>query len=114
MTELWAIGLVILASIAGASGPIFLKKGSKKLEFNLSILKNHYLFLGLFAYLLGTVLFIPALKGGELSVLYPINALTFVWVAFLSQKFLGEKIGIKHWFSIGLILIGITLIGVSI
>lgn len=29
-TQLWAIGLVILATIVGAIGPVLLKKGSEK------------------------------------------------------------------------------------
>ncbi len=113
-TELWAIGLVLLASTLGSLGPIFLKKASKKLTFNLkAIFSNRNLMIGIFFYGIGTILFIPALKGGELSVLYPLVALVYVWVSLLSIKFLGEKMTYLKWTGVALILLGITLIGLG-
>ena len=113
-TELWAIGLVLLATTLGSFGPLFLKKASGKLTFNLkNILTNYNLIIGLLFYSIGTVLFIPALKGGELSVLYPFVALVYVWVSLLSVKFLGEKMSSMKWLGIALILGGVTLIGLG-
>ena len=34
------------------------------------------------------------LKGGDLSILYPFVALTYIWVSLLSVKFLGEKMNL--------------------
>jgi len=111
-TQLWAIGLVILATLAGAFGPILLKKASsKKLSAISSLATNYNLFGGVALYALGTLLFIPALKGGELSVLYPFVALSYIWVSLLSVKFLGEKMNKLKWFGIILIIIGVSLIG---
>jgi uncharacterized membrane protein len=113
-TELWAIGLVLLATTLGSFGPLFLKKASSKIKLSLkSILKNYNLIIGLAFYGLGTILFIPALKGGELSVLYPFVALVYVWVSLLSVKFLGEKMTKMKWYGISLILIGVSLIGLG-
>ena len=113
-TQTWAIGLVLLASTLGSLGPLFLKKASGKLTFNLKVIFSNYnLVLGVIFYGIGTVLFIPALKGGELSVLYPFVALSYVWVSLLSMKFLGEKMTKLKWTGITLILLGITLIGLG-
>src|SRR3989338_11045786 len=91
-TQLWAIGLVVLATFVGAFGPIVLKKASaRKLSNIKSLLVNYHLFIGILLYGLSTILFIPALKGGDLSVLYPFVELVYIWVSFLSIKFLGEK-----------------------
>ena len=126
-TELWAIGLVIGATIVGAIGPILLKKGSDKFyiikikEISISkiiknildILKNKELIWGIIFYALSTLLFIPALKGGELSVLYPFVALAYVWVAILSKWMLKEKVTAMKWIGVILILVGVSLIGLG-
>lgn len=113
-TELWAIGLVIIATLIGAFGPILLKKASaRKLSKISSLVKNYYLFGGISLYALGTVLFIPALRGGDLSILYPFVSVTYIWVSLLSVKFLGEKMNKHKWFGIALIIVGVTFIGIG-
>ena len=112
--ELWAIGLVLLASLVGAFGPILLKKGSSgKLSSISSLMKNYHLLGGVGLYAIGTILFIPALRGGDLSILYPFVALTYVWVSLLSVKFLGEKMNMVKWIGIALIIAGVTFIGIG-
>ncbi len=113
-TQAWAIGLVILATLVGAFGPILLKKASSKKLSKISELATNYsLFGGVALYALGTLLFIPALKGGDLSVLYPFVALSYVWVSLLSVKFLGEKMNKLKWIGIALIIIGVSFIGLG-
>ncbi|MBI2657165.1 EamA family transporter [Candidatus Woesearchaeota archaeon] len=113
-TQLWAIGLVLVATLIGSFGPILLKKASeKKLSSIKSLSTNYPLFGGVSLYALGTLLFIPALKGGELSVLYPFVALAYVWVSLLSVRFLGEKMNRTKWIGIAMIIIGVTFIGLG-
>lgn len=113
-TQLWAIALVVLATLVGAFGPILLKKASaKRLSKIRSLATNHHLFGGVALYAIGTILFIPALKGGDLSVLYPFVALAYIWVSLLSVKFLGEKMNKLKWMGIALIIIGVTFIGIG-
>jgi multidrug transporter EmrE-like cation transporter len=111
-TELWAMVLALIATSLGSFGPLFLKKASSHLEFKLkTIITNYNLIFGIFFYALGTIIFFPALKGGELSVLYPLIALVYVWVSLLSIKFLKEKMNTMKWLGIALILSGVSLIG---
>jgi len=113
-TELWAIGMVVIGTLVGAFGPILLKKASeKKLSKISSLMANYHLFGGVSLYAVGTMIFIPALKGGELSVLYPFVALVYVWVSLLSVKFLNEKMNKAKWIGIVLILLGVTFIGLG-
>lgn len=113
-TQLWAIGLVVTATLVGAFGPILLKKASaKRLSKLNSLMTNYHLFGGISLYAIGTLLFIPALKGGDLSVLYPFVALAYIWVSLLSVKFLGEKMNKFKWLGIALIIIGVSLIGIG-
>jgi uncharacterized membrane protein len=112
-TALWAIGLVILGTIVGAGGPIFLKKAAGNIKLTIrGLATNLNLILGIGSYALGTIVFIPALKGGELSVLYPFVALAYVWVSLLSVKFLKEKMTLKKWAGVALIILGVAFKGI--
>ena len=111
---LWAIGLVVSATLVGAFDPILLKKASAKKLSNLSsVMKNYHLMGGVGLYAIGTILFIPALRGGDLSILYPFVALTYIWVSLLSVKFLGEKMNKLKWLGILSIIIGVSFIGLG-
>jgi len=59
------------------------------------------------------VLYIIALKNGELSIIYPIISLSFVWVAILSHFYLGELLKIWQYIGIFAIIIGIFFLGVG-
>tara|TARA_Y100000310_G_C20689917_1_gene821561 strand:- start:933 stop:1280 length:348 start_codon:yes stop_codon:yes gene_type:complete len=113
-TELWAVGLVLLAALGGSFGPIFLKKASGRMRLSLRSLFDPYLLIGLLFYGLGTVLFIPALKGGDLSVLYPLISTTYIWVSLWSMWMLGEKMNSLKWIGVALIIGGVSLIGLGI
>ena len=111
-TELWAMGVAVFSALVGAFGPIYLKKGMSKFSFKISkLMKNYSLMAGFGAYIIGIVMFMFALKGGELSVLYPLVATTYIWVSLLSVKMLGEKMTKKKWMGIAIIMLGVVLIG---
>ena len=113
-TSTWSIIIVLFACAMGSFAPILIKKGSaKKLRSITSLMSNYHLQGGLALYALGTIMFIPALKGGDLSVLYPLVATTYIWVSFWSIKFLGEKMNTYKWIGISLILIGVIFIGLG-
>lgn len=114
MTELWAIGLALLSTVFSAMAPIMFKKGSAK--FNLNLIKqfrNYPLLIGLILYGLSLIAFIPALAGGELSVIYPIISVKYIWVSLLSMYLLKEKMSRTNWIGIFLIVSGISLIGLA-
>jgi len=113
-TQLWAVGLVILGTLVGAFGPIFLKRGSANFSIHpLKLLRNKNIVFGCFLYALSSFIFIPALRGGELSVLYPIVSVSYIWVSLLSMKYLNEKMNKEKWLGILLIILGISLIGLA-
>ena len=62
-------------------------------------------------YIVGGILIIVALRGGEVSVLYPIIATSYIWVSFLSIYFLGEVMNAYKWLGVISIIAGIALIG---
>lgn len=114
-TKFWAIVLVLVAGAIGGFGPIYLKKASDNIDIKRisTIYKNWFLITGIVAYGLGTLLFIPALKGGNLSVLYPFVGLSYMWVCLYSVFLLKERMNASKWTGIMIIIIGIILIGVG-
>ncbi len=109
-TKKEAIALVLLCTFLTAAGQMFLKIGSGNLSFSiLKLLSNLPLIIGFALYALGAVILVIALKHGELSVLYPIIAMSFVWVSFLS--ILNEIMNLLRWAGVITIIIGISLIG---
>ncbi|MBD3249564.1 EamA family transporter [Candidatus Woesearchaeota archaeon] len=112
-TELWSIGLVIFASAIGSLGPIFLKKASANVSFSVRSLFDKKLIAGIFFYGMATIFFIPALKGGDLSVLYPLVATMYIWVSLLSVNFLNEKMNKFKWIGILSIILGVAFIGLG-
>jgi uncharacterized membrane protein len=110
-TKTWAMLLVLACAFLGAIGQLFFKTGSASVSMDItSWIFNTKLLIGVGLYALSCVLFIFALKNGELSVLYPIIATSYIWVALLAVIFLGESMSLARWSGIGLILLGVSLI----
>tara|TARA_Y100000031_G_C8122985_1_gene339142 strand:- start:252 stop:623 length:372 start_codon:yes stop_codon:yes gene_type:complete len=105
-----AIVLALLCTLFTAVGQLFYKLGSEKITDFLSFF-NLFILIGLFSYFLGSILYILALKKGELTVILPLLALNYVWVALLSIIFLGEIINLLRWLGIFSVIIGVIIIG---
>lgn len=82
-------------------------------RFALSILTNFKLFCGYSMYGIMTLLMAMALKGRELSRLFPIIALTYVWVTMLSIAVLGEHLNLFRSVGILFIVSGVSILGLK-
>ena len=111
-TELWAIGLVVISTIIGSFGSLYLKKASQHFKLTLKSLFHNHLITGVLLYLSSTIFFIIALRGGNVNTLYPITSLGYIWVSILSIKLLNEKINYNKWLGITLIIIGVILMSI--
>ena len=69
--------------------------------------------MGIGFYLLSSVLFILGVRKGELSILYPMVSLGSVWTMFWSRLFLGEPLTRAKFVALGMILAGVTLLGLG-
>ncbi len=111
ITPLWTILMVLITAFLAALGQLLFKWGAVSISFNLwSWLLNWQLITGLALHGMGFVLLVIALKHGNLSVLYPILATSYIWVALLSVRFLGEPFSMIQSIGVALILVGISLI----
>ena len=114
MTQLWAIILVAIGCIIGAYGSILLKKGADTLKPKFkALIENKPLILGFLIHGVSTVIYIVALRGAELTIIYPLVSTTYIWIVVFSQKLLKEKMNKHKWLGIALILIGVSLIGIG-
>ncbi len=113
-TQVRAIILVVICTLFAAAGQMLYKLGSYFLAWDfIKIITNYYIISGIIVYVTGFILLIIALKYGELSVLYPIIGLSYVWVAIISVYVLGELMNVWKIVGIGFILAGVTFMGVK-
>jgi drug/metabolite transporter (DMT)-like permease len=107
-TKGWAIFLMIFCTVFTSVGQLFYKMGSSKLP---EIFTNWPLFVGFACYGLGFILLLAAMRGGEVSVLYPIIATSYIWTNFLAMFYLGEHVTVTGWVGSAVIVLGVSLIG---
>jgi multidrug transporter EmrE-like cation transporter len=114
-----ALLMVTTCTIIGAFAQLLIKSGANTLPAHLgfdvasavAILTNTKVIAGYTLYGINTVLLVLALRHAELSILYPIIALTYVWVSLLSVFVLHEHMNWDRAIGIVLIVFGVTVIG---
>lgn len=114
MNNLIVILIMIVSSILGAFGALLLKKASKELKFKISYLFNPYLIPGFLLYFIAVVAFIWLLKTVDLSLLYPMTSMTYIFTIAISVWLLNEKMNKYKWLSIILIILGNIIINLRL
>jgi multidrug transporter EmrE-like cation transporter len=115
-----SIVLVTVCTIIGAVAQLLIKTGAGSLVHVSGLLPNLMamatnlpLAVGYMMYGCSAVLMVVALKDAELSLLYPIIALTYVWVSILSVAVLHEKMNLFKVVGISIIVVGVAVIGLG-
>ncbi len=121
--------LMFSCTLIGAAAQMLIKQGTAEmgahvtlaqvahhpalfLDFVIGMLRNIKLFAGYCLYGVNTFLIAVALKGRELSRLYPIIALTYVWVTFLSLIFFpDEHLNFFRAIGIAFVVGGVSILG---
>jgi uncharacterized membrane protein len=108
---LWAYLVVALAALLGACGQVFFKIASQRVSAELSswIFNIHFI-TGVCLYAVALIIFVWALKSGQLSVLYPIIATSYIWVLVFSYLVFGEPLTAFKAIGVGFIFLGIVLV----
>jgi drug/metabolite transporter (DMT)-like permease len=110
-TKTFAIVMMIFCTVLTSFAQVFYKKASASLSFNLlELVTNYNLIIGLIMYAVAAVIMIIAFKFGEVTVLYPIVTLSYVWVSLLSVYFFNEVMTFYKWLGVLVIIIGIIFI----
>ena len=103
--------LTALSAFMGSIGQLEFKRGADDLQFDVKLLlTNYHLIIGVAIYFVSTVFYIYALSKGQLSILYPIVATSYIWTSIFAKIFLNEPINTTNWMGVFLILLGVTLI----
>ncbi|MEP7367385.1 MAG: cation/cationic drug transporter [Acidobacteriota bacterium] len=112
-----SIALVFVCTLLGAAAQILMKSGTQRTEASgvvgliVAIFSDWHLFSGYALYGLSTVVLIVALKYGQLSILYPVIALTYVWVTILSVILYNESISPFKMLGLTTVIIGVVILG---
>ena len=108
-----AIIAVLSCTALTSSAQILFKFASAGFSLDIiSLLTNHYLIAGLLTYAIAAVFLLAALKHGELSVIYPIIATSYIWVSLLSPMFFpADYMNAMKWLGIFFIIIGVISVG---
>jgi drug/metabolite transporter (DMT)-like permease len=113
-TPVSSMALVFLASFIGSFGAVFLKSGAGRLGRDWrSIVLNWQLGTGVAAFVLSSIFYIKGVQHGELTVLYPMVSLGYVWTLLWSRIFFKEPLTQGKFLGLGLILAGIFLLGLG-
>ena len=107
-----AIILILLTTLLTSSAQLFYKFGAPRFDLSFAgIVYNKFFILGTLLYLMAGILALLSFRNGEVTVLYPILATSYVWVTIFSVYLLGEKVNLFKIIGILVIVGGISLIG---
>lgn len=108
MSQKMPIFLNCVAAFLGALGQYYYKRGAALLPEQPV---NWSLLLGVLLFCVVMVLFVVAYKmGGQISVVYPFYATTFVWGTLLGIYLEKEVVRVGHFVGLGLLLAGLAVI----
>ena len=112
--------LVLLCTVFGVTAQFLIKTSTTHPMMSasggldlLALATNYAMWLGLACYGISTVLLVLALRDGELSLLYPVISLTYVWVILLGAFVFHEAINVYKASGVLLICSGVTLLGLK-
>jgi len=105
--------LVFTASVVGSFGAVFLKFGSATVGKSLASFLNRNLALGVALYLGSSVFYGLGLRGGQLSVLYPMVSLANIWTLLWGRIFFKETFTRQKLVGLALVLIGVVFVGLG-
>lgn len=114
-TPIASIAFFLLAALLGAVGQFLYKTGADAATNGAaSYLLNWRILAGVGCYAAVMLLFVAAFKqGGELSVLYPLYASTFIWGALIARFAFGTPITAANIAGMALLVAGMFLMGLK-
>ncbi|MDE1871255.1 MAG: EamA family transporter [Candidatus Micrarchaeota archaeon] len=111
------IFLTLVAALITSYCQLLFKRGlSKKLNSIMDILntlRNRYIIIGLGGYVLSFTLYLIALSGSQLSIVFPVFASSFIFVTIISAISLKERVSMPRIIGILLIFLGIVMVTIT-
>ena len=99
-------------TLVSAAAQILMKIGMTRFTLDLTaVLTNFPLIAGYALYGVFTLMMILALRDGELSLVYPIISLAYVWVTLASYFLFRDTLSPLKLLGIGSIMVGVAMLG---
>ena len=105
--------LMLVASLIGSSGAVLLKLGAMELHKGFWHILNLKLAAGVAVYLVSWYFFVLGIRHGELSVLYPMVSLGYIWTLLWARLFFKEAFTREKFAGLALILLGVFFVGLG-
>jgi drug/metabolite transporter (DMT)-like permease len=113
-TPLSSIILVLFASFIGSFGAVFLKLGAEHMKVGLlRLFTNYWLATGIVLYLLSSVFYMMGVAQGQLTVLYPMVSLGYLWAVLWARLFFKESFTLFKIGGLLMIIVGVALINLG-
>ncbi len=112
-TPLSSILLVLLASLVGSVGMVFLKKASAHLHKGFLHIISVNAALGVSLFLISSVIYLKGISHGEISVLYPMASLSYVWTLIWAKILFDEAFTRQKFLGLGLVLAGVIVVNLG-
>ena len=111
-TKISAIVFMLFSALFASAGQIFYKYAANATQDIVTFVMNPFIYLGILFYGAGLVLMLKAMRRGELTVIYPILATSFIWVSLLSPLlFETDFMNLQKWIGVAVIVLGVTFVG---
>ncbi|HEX4166188.1 MAG TPA: EamA family transporter [Bryobacteraceae bacterium] len=111
MTPTSSILLVLVSSFFGSFGAVFLKLGAEHMKGSIfRVLTNYWLATGVVFYLMSSVFYMMGVSQGQLTVLYPMVSLGYIWAMIWAWIFFKERFTMAKVGGLMLIIVGVSLI----
>jgi len=114
--------LILAAVLMGVSGQLCLKSGMAQIgtveatrvgdaiRLALRVFSTPLILAGLAFYGLGTIFWLLVLSRLDLSLAYPMLALTYVLIPLSARLILGEQVPGLRWVGVGIIMVGVMIV----
>ena len=109
--KIWALVLIVICTLFTSTAQVFYKFASVDVAFDVLVLiTNWNLIIGTVLYGFGGIILIIALRGGPVSVLYPVVSTSFIWVILSSHYIFNESLNFYKIGGVVFIILGIIAI----
>jgi uncharacterized membrane protein len=112
-TPLSSILLVLLGSLIGSVGMVFLKKASADLHKGFHHIVSVNSAVGVTLFVISSVFYLIAIRNGQLSVLYPMVSLSYVYAMIWARLVFNEALTKQKFLGLGLVVMGVFFLGLG-
>jgi drug/metabolite transporter (DMT)-like permease len=112
-TPVGSMLLVLVASFIGSFGAVMLKLGAVELNKGFWHILNAKLGAGVALFLASSYFFVAGIRHGELSVLYPMVSLGYIWTLLWARLIFKEAYTRQKFLGLALILLGVFFVGLG-